>query len=427
VKPAICLAAACVTAAVVSGAVRQPRAAFTTGPAAMAVVSLAATDACVGVASATRRASAVAVWVDGRYDHELLLFPGSGRNRYDTLLGPLGAGRHDVNLRHSAFWEPSPCLQTGDPAVDVVDAGQRRHALLQRAPVLELRADTVGEQTDLPLFEYVEELIEDGVRQLRYTVVFSHEDGGTQTRALFARWGRTADIEQVYEASLRGGQVVKEAFQGPDHETLQFRGRRRGGVPILLVATLNNMVSDRGRGIAPVRPVPESVDLSKATRESTLDSRPWAYRVMGHELAAEGRISPHAPNDDRWLRVAPDPREHLYLEARLTLDHAVAAAWARDRNGRRFWSHYGRDSLTINRTGWVRTAIAVGPDPGSGVVETGWACLRASDDQAPGSCVIEATRAFVFGQDWTPGPNVVEPATLKLRAGEEASLLTRTR
>ena len=42
---------------------------------------------------------------------------------------------------------------------------------------------------------------------------------------------------------------------------------------MLLVATLNNMVIDRGRSLAAVRPVPAVVDLSRATRESTMDDR----------------------------------------------------------------------------------------------------------------------------------------------------------
>jgi hypothetical protein len=343
------------------------------------------------------------------------------------MLGPLAAGKHLVELRPSAFWEPVDCLRAGRPEVTVVNRGEPRHVVLRYAPLLELRADTVGEQTDLPLYEYVEEVEQDGARVLRYTVVFSHEDGGTPTRALLARWGRTTDIEEVYAVSWRGGQAVREEFQGPDHEIRPFRGRRRGAAPILLVSTLNNMVTDRGRGIASVRPVPGQTDLSRATRESTLDVRPWAYRVMARELEAEGRISADAPVDDRWVRKAPDPRDHVYLEAKLTLDRAVAAAWVRDRQGRRHWSHYEREPLAIDRSGWVRAAVAIGPDPGSQVAEMGWVCLRAPDAQAPGTCVIEATRGFVFGSDWVPGANLVAPARFELRPGEEARLAPPSR
>ncbi len=387
----------------------------------MAVLTAADTGSC---ASSVPGVSALGVWVDGRYDHELLLFPGSGRDRYDTLVGPLTPGRHAVEFRPSEFWTPATCLRIDAPAVSVVEAADPRHQLLRHAPVLELRADTVGESTDLPLFEYAEHLEDGGARRLRYSVVFSNEDGGTQTRALLARWGRTTDIEQVYDAVLRDGRVVREEFQGPDHEIREFKGRRRGVAPVLLVATLNNMVSDRGRGIAAVRPVPELVDLANATRESTMDSRPWAYRVMRAEMEAEGRIEREpgtvARTDDRWLRVAPDPGEHLYVEARLTLEHAAAAAWVREAGGRVVASHYGRDALAIARDGWVRTSIPSGRT--AGVTEVGWTCLPVANAPGPGLCVIEMTRAFSFDRDWALGPNIVRPATLRLRAGEEGSV-----
>jgi hypothetical protein len=422
-RPTTWFGIACVGSAAtlaVSAVPVREAAVFSAGTGAMAVVRVTAADDCRD--GAAPRVSAVGVWVDGRYDHELLLFPGSGRDRYDTLLGPFAEGRHTVELRPSEFWKPTACLRPGAHAVSVVEATDPRHHFLRHAPVLELRADTVGEQNDGPLFEYVEEIREDGLRRLRYTVVFSNEDGGTQTRALLARWGRTTDIEQVYDAVLRDGRVVREEFQGPDHEIREFDGRRRGAAPVLLVATLNNMVTDRGRGVAAVRPVPESVDLSSATRESTMDSRPWVYRVMIAEMTAEGRIAEAAPTDERWLRVAPDPREHLYLEARLTLDHAAVAAWVLDRGGRRSWSHYGRDTLAINRNGWVRTAVGVGPDAASRTAEVGWACIPAAGDAVRGSCVIEAARAFAFTPDWTAGTNLVRHSTLRLRVGEESAV-----
>jgi hypothetical protein len=393
---------------------------FRTGADAMAVLSVAVADACAD--SAPSPVSAAAVWVDGRYDHELLLFPGSGRERYDTLLGPFAAGPHRVELKASALWHPSACTRTGPAEVTVVAAGSARHVQLRHSPVVELRADTVGEQTDLPLYAYVEDAAAEGGRRLRYTVVFSNEDGGTPTRALFARWGRTTDIEQVYEVSLQSGRAVREEFQGPDHETRAFAGRRRGVAPILLVTTLNNMVTDRGRGIAAVRLVPEAVDLTGATRESTLDRRPWAYRVMARELAAEGHVAADAPEGDRWLRQAPDPRQHVYLEARLALDGAVAAAWARDRDGVRSWSHYQRAGLAIDRNGWVRTAVPVASGPASAVAELGWACLPAPGRHEPGTCVIETLRAFAFSDGWLPGPNLITTGTLELHAGEEGTL-----
>jgi hypothetical protein len=191
---------------------------------------------------------------------------------------------------------------------------------------------------------------------------------------------------------------------------------------VLLVATLNNMVIDRGRGLAAVRPVPALADLRGATRESTMDERPWAYRVMQRELAAEGRIAADAPLDEQWPRVAPDPRSHVYLEARLRLDRAVAVAWVTDRAGRRLWSHYGRMPLAIDRNGWVRTAVAVGPDAATSAAEVGWACLAEPEAETGGSCEIEATRAFDLTDGLAPGANLAAPGRFVLKPGGEATL-----
>ena len=397
------------------------RTAVDTTASAMAVLTVTVDDTCP--ASTPRGVAAWSVWIDGVRGHEVLVFPAIGPDRYDTLVGPLAEGRHSIELRPAAIWEPPACIAIERLETAVHAAGTPEHELYRRAPVLELRADTIGEDTDLPLYAYAERVPADAGAAWRHSIVFSNEDGGTPTRALFARWGRTTDVEQVYEVRTLGGRVTDEVFQGPDHVTRAFGGRRQGEAPVLLVATLNNMVIDRGRSLAAVRLVPSLEDLSAATRESTMDARPWVYRRMAQELAAEGRIAEDAPLDERWPRVAPDPRAHLYLEARLRLDRAVAVAWVTDRAGRRYWSHYEKLPLVIDRDGWVRTAVAVGADPAASVAEVGWACLADPEAAPGGSCEIEATRAFALDGEYTPGANLVAaPGRYVLKTGEEAKV-----
>jgi hypothetical protein len=143
---------------------------------------------------------------------------------------------------------------------------------------------------------------------------------------------------------------------------------------------------------------------------------------MANELEAEGRIADDAPLDDQWPRVAPAPASHVYVEARLRLDRSVAVAWVTDRTGRRFWSHYERLPLAVDRDGWVRSAVALGPDPLGSVAEIGWACLPAPDAEPGGSCEIEASRAFVLTDAYRPGASLVLPGRFVLKPGGEARL-----
>ena len=80
------------------------------------------------------------------------------------------------------------------------------------APVLFERKNAIGKFTDIPLLTYVEELNENGQKILQYTVIFSNEDGGTSTRSLMARWGRTTDIEYVYRAYLKADGTLDKAI-----------------------------------------------------------------------------------------------------------------------------------------------------------------------------------------------------------------------
>ena len=197
----------------------------------------------------------------------------------------------------------------------MVTAGSPDSIVLAHTPTLGIRADTIGSASDIPLVLYVEDDRRDGRGWIRYSVIISHEDGGTPAPALMARWGRTTDIELIYEVEMDGTRLVQDRFQGPDHEVRAFAGPREGQHPVLLIATLNNMFIDRGRSLASVRTVPRTVNLNRRTRESVMDDNPWIYPLMARELVAEKRIGTQIE----------DPRTFLYVEAGLTLENAAVS------------------------------------------------------------------------------------------------------
>jgi hypothetical protein len=338
--------------------------------------------------------TALTVEVDGRSAHDVLIAPGSGQARYETLVGPLAAGRHTIAVRPSMRWPSHAALRVAGLSARTVTAGSPDYNRLRLAPVIVLRPDTVGLLNDLPMILYVEDRGSGGAGRLGYTVVFTNEDGGTETRALFARWGRACDIELIYEARLDpAGGVTADTYQGPDHKVLPFSGRRIGDHPVLIVATRNNMVTDvsapqpaNDSAAVTVRPVPLVVEPGTATREAVLDARPWLHRLTFRELRAEGK---------RF-----DPRDYVYLEARLQLIDAAVSAWVTLSNGQTASSDLGEPKLRVERDGWVRVAVPAPRD--TDVTAAGWSCFDRARPRK--LCLVAPAKIFRLSDDFSVQP-----------------------
>lgn len=280
--------------------------------------------------------------------------------------------------------------------------------LLRHAPLLQRRANAAGTESDLPLRMYVERLRDAaGAAYLQYTVIFSNEDGGTATRALMARWGRTTDIEHVYRVWVdANGQRRKAVVQTKDHADVLFKGPFQGDRPILKVITNNNMLGPGKRG----RPVtdlePQFVDLSRASREQVMDDYPEMYRLSAEELQREGK-----------MKLIGDPRHYLYIEAEIANhESSRVAARLRLKDAPRWYSsHAGREAWAIERSGFIRTTVALpaGSTPAD-VAELGFDCL------GQGRCEIrQVTKAFFLDAAYRPGPSFVSRHLgWRLSAGE---------
>ena len=270
-------------------------------------------------------AAALVVTVDGAYSQDVLLWAGEGFYVYRVMLGRLPKGTHKVAVAldeaRSAAGARRAEVKSLRPVVSPARGAEDEFALA-RAPFLYARANTIDHFTDIPLLMYYEVLHEGAETVYRYTVVFTNEDGGTQTAALFARWGRGTDIEWVNEVRVRAGKVVAETFQGVQHETKNFQGQRTGGEhPLLAVASDNNNFSDLACSAVRFAPLPVGARLEAATRESMMDNFPATYRAMTEELRREGRIS-ESPSD---INTVADPREYLYVEAASVQEGAAVA------------------------------------------------------------------------------------------------------
>ena len=250
---------------------------------------------------------------------------------------------------------------------------------------------------------------------VRYTAIFTNEDGGTQTAALMARWGRATDIEWVYQLRVRDGKIVEEIYQGVEHETKSFTGTRTtGSHPLLAIASDNNNFSDLACSAVRFAPLPIRARLETATRESVMDIYPQTYRVMTEELLREMRIG-DALTD---INIIADPRDYLYIEAVSEQEGAALAFDVKVTNQpKMFASDLGNPRLRIDRSGYFRTAVRLAKDTSPAMIEAVTArCHEGTKPAAVRNCKkFKVVRALMLDRNFIP-------RTLLLQTQPESSL-----
>jgi hypothetical protein len=269
------------------------------------------------------RESAVAtVSLDGRYSQDVVLFAGARRFTYRVALGRVDRGRHRVRVRFSRAKSP--------PGARGIRVRRLRPSLAPRgdlvarhAPILygrdlpEIPGRYENNATDVPALAYhVRSKGADGATTIEYTTIWSNEDGGTNTPALMARWGRTTDIEWIYRVVLGDrGRILREEYQGPNHETKPFTGAKLGRHPLLVNVTSNNnleQVTDprAATGYRFFLDTRATLPPGRA-REAVMDANPWTYPLSAKELAREGELEPVASPD---TPLVSDQRNYLFAE-----------------------------------------------------------------------------------------------------------------
>ena len=376
-----------------------------------------------------REGALARVTVDGKLAAHVPVFLGGTPLRQSVLLGRLSAGRHTVHVERDERSPEGVELKTGPVRLRAVSQPDPDFQLIANAPVLFSRRD---DQlfTDVPLLAYCEITAAGGRTTLEYTVIFSNEDGGTSTRALMARWGRTTDIEYVYRVSFdQSGRRLSGIIQTRGHADVEFTGEREGEHPLLGVVTLNNMVAPEGRSAIRWAPVPVMADLSHASREAVMDQAPWTYRIAAEELEREGKLRPFGTVNGQNIS---DPRNYLTFEARILSRGARISPAVRLRDGIWRAAHLGRADYAVERPGWARMSVEVPPGTTAGdIQEFGFACLtEPANARAPaplaGACTVEAVGAvFLPGRDFAPGPRLwTRPLTapVTIDSGQMVSL-----
>jgi hypothetical protein len=304
-----------------------------------------------------REAVALRLLVDGEYSQHLFLSRGEEAADYHVRLGTLAPGRHEIRIERDAALSAK---EAGPASIDVALIGLAAEGTddfigQSMAPIVYARPNTVGQFTDLPLLMWYEVQSTLRGRMFRYSVIFSNEDGGTQTDRLMATWGRTTDIEFIYGVEVDAeGRTLREEFQGPGHEVPAFTGQHQGRHPLLWVSTDNNMVSESGP--TKMRYAPEAIkfDLTDQSREAVMDANPWIYAISSVEMQREGKIADEAPGHN----TIPDPRRFVYVEACGEVGNASLVVAVNVAN---HWlpSDRGMRQYRIVRDGCFRVAIPI--------------------------------------------------------------------
>lgn len=355
-----------------------------------------------------REAAMAVVTVDDAKKQHVMLFGGELRRRYSVFLGPLEPGGHTVKVeRHPDYSARATTLQVNAVTYRQFKAGDPEYAMIANAPALYARPNTVGKFTDIPLITYCEKLA-DG--SLRYSVIFSNEDGGTSTRALMARWGRATDIEHVYQVwPDTSGKPGRTLIQTRDHKDVPFRGKYEGQHPVLGVVTDNNMVDDSGTSAVRYQLTPIAASIPNASREQVMDENPITYVISARELEREGKLRKFGTVEGSKIS---QPENYLFAEFRVFAKETRVAFWIR-LEGENFWrsSDLGNPDMAIERNGWVRTAIELPPaTQPTQIAEIGFQCLPEKNSSGSVACRVEMlSKLFFLEANHQPGRNIWQP------------------
>jgi len=385
--------------------------------------------------STGRESAVLAVFLDGRHAADVVLFRGAEPFTYEVALGPVVRGRHRVTVAFDR--EKSPPGARGvnvrrlaPSLVPTSDLVARHAPILYGRDLPEIPGRYENNATDVPLLAYhTQTRAADGTTTIEYTMIWSNEDGGTNTPALMARWGRTTDIEWIYRVVLApDGRIISEHYQAPNHETKAFTGAKEGRHPLLVNVTSNNnleQVTDPGTAdnlrffLTTDRALPDG-----RAREAVMDANPWTYQVMAEELAREGELEP-VPSPDTPL--VSDQRNYLFAEVDKDTTYPAPPAsgtWVgtalavKLRGGDRWYtSHHDVADWSIQRDDPAATTVELPPGTTADDVEAIKAIAvpvaKTSDPPAPAPTdytihVRRLNRGFLLDDAYLPQASFVE-------------------
>ena len=200
--------------------------------------------------------------IDGdweNYNQDIILYAGNTSHEYNVSLGYLEQGEHSIEFKFDYNKSTIGAEHIHIESVDIVDIESLDidSDVLLHSPILygrDLLSWNESTHTDIPLIMFYDLSINNSdfteyYKKITYSFIFSNEDSrvGIGLSDLMFNYGRTTDIEWIYEVTLdEQGNIISEIFQGPSHTTTDFSGQKINKHPILKNATLNCNFTDVG-------------------------------------------------------------------------------------------------------------------------------------------------------------------------------------
>jgi hypothetical protein len=329
----------------------------------------------------------MSVYVDGKYQQDLVLWGGAKAQGYGVALGELPKGDHTVTLLYadgkSTGGAKGVSVSAGTASV-VSYASKEDGWAAQNAPVLVGRhggLENNHNDTPLGMFHRISKG-KDGSTTISYGYAFSNEDtgDGAQPALEQARWGRLTDLETVFKVTVdANGQVLSRQYEGAGHHWHPFAGKFDGSHAVIRTATDNNNVTDQGDGPLRFR-FPTDNRVGDFPSEDLMRRHPEWFAAEGKELLREGKIDPNGVGDAPLtgkakqvqtnlaaLGILPkaqmaDPRNYLYVQLDAKgADQDPLVARVTLKNGETFDSNLGVAEAAINRNGWSQTSVRLPP------------------------------------------------------------------
>lgn len=392
-----------------------------------AVVDLRAAAPGTDWATLGAESAVVSFSVDGRYGTDLVV-SGAEPLARQLALGHVRAGVHVLKLHFAADRSPVRQATVRVDKVRVTTYGKRdpEYRILRFAPIMygrnlpELGTKFQSATTDTPLIAWHESTPAPtpGHTVLTYSLIWSNEDGGTNTPALMARWGRTTDIEWTYAVELdeHGDRVPgSDTYQAANHETLHYAGAYEGDHARLETCTSNNNMCDVVDD--PMRFFLSTLPTLPAgrPREHLMDTNPWTYQIMAKEMTRELKIEIPSPYAVTTPDVS-DQRNYLFAAVtKTTLAPNSGSSWVGVALGVKltgsdtiYLSHHVDPTWSIQRDIPAATTVELPAGTTLSTIESVSVhrVVVGTDTTAP----IEVTaldRGFLLDSSYLPGPSIL--------------------